>query len=529
MKPYWTNGPCTLYHADARALPLPDESVHMVVTSPPYLGLRNYGIADAIGLEATVEDYVAALVTTFREVWRVLRPDGACWLNLGDSYAGSGKGMNADGTHSDGPKQATNRGSLNVPIRSKQVGRGPGSDRWGGGDWSVAGLAPKNLLLVPARVAIALQADGWWVRSDIVWNKPNPMRESVQDRPTRSHEFVFLLTKSGTPTFWTHRDRPGTRVQPEPDYRWLDQAGGVEYAAEPPQWSEELIDCPDCRGAGWVEVRQGQISMFDGIPALTLTCSRCNYLDAEMPGQVPRWKRVNLWQGHDYFYDPDAVRTEAKDPADALRRISQPNDNNKSVATKERNGLGTRTDKQRGHSRRHAGFNGRWDAMPKAAQQAMGANLLSVWTMATQPFSGAHFATFPEALPGTCILAGTSQRGVCAECGAPWARVSEGTGHINRREAAHVPNNTPSKTDSTGWKPTRVGTLCWRPTCDHDAPVLPAIVLDPFAGSGTTLAVAQRLGRRAVGVDLNPDYLEMASKRIGAVTLPMPRGEAKGA
>ena len=101
MKPYWTNGPCTLYHADARALPLPDESVHMVVTSPPYLGLRNYGIADAIGLEATVEDYVAALVTTFREVWRVLRPDGTCWVNLGDSYAGSGKGMNADGTHAE--------------------------------------------------------------------------------------------------------------------------------------------------------------------------------------------------------------------------------------------------------------------------------------------------------------------------------------------------------------------------------------------------------------------------------------------
>ena len=507
MKPYWTNGPCTLYHADARALPLPDESVHMVVTSPPYLGLRNYGIADAIGLEATVEDYVAALVTTFREVWRVLRPDGTCWVNLGDSYAGSGKGMNADGTHSDGLKQATNRGSLNVPIRSKRVGRGPGSGRWGGGDWPEADMAPKNLLLVPARVALALQADGWWVRSDIVWNKPNPMRESVQDRPTRSHEFVFLLTKSGTPTFWTHRDRPGTRVQPEPDYRWLDQAGGVEYAAEPPQWSDELIDCPDCRGAGWIQVRQGQISMFDGIPALTLNCSRCNHLDAETPGQIPRWRRVNLWRGHDYFYDADAVRVPSIYPNDKRHPKG-------SEGAWQIDGRPTHKRPYGNKTRDPAGVGS--------------SNLLSVWTMATQPFPGAHFATFPEALPETCILAGSSERGVCAACGAPWARVVEGTGHINRREAAHVPNNTPGKTDSTGWKPTRTGTLCWRPTCDHDAPAVPALVLDPFAGSGTTLVVAQRFGRRAVGVDLNPDYLEMASKRIGAVTLPMPWGEVNG-
>ena len=438
--------------------------------------------------------------TTFREVWRVLRPDGTCWLNLGDSYAGSGKGMNADGTHSDGPKQATNRGSLNVLIRSKRVGRGPGSGRWGGGDWPEADMAPKNLLLVPARVALALQADGWWVRSDIVWNKPNPMRESVQDRPTRSHEFVFLLTKSGTPTFWTHRDRPGTRVQPEPDYRWLDQAGGVEYAAEPPQWSDELIDCPDCGGAGWKEVRQGQISMFDGIPALTLNCSRCNHLDAETPGQIPRWRRVNLWQSHDYFYDADAVREPYAASSETDRRD---------------NANGHRLERHYPGAQSNGGTN-------LGGNRAGGANKLTVWSIPTQSFKGSHFATFPETLPERCILAGTSERGVCAACGAPWARVSEGTGHINRREAAHVPNNTPGKTDSTGWKPTRTGTLCWRPTCDHDAPAVPALVLDPFAGSGTTLVVAQRFGRRAVGVDLNPDYLEMASKRIGAVTLPMP-------
>lgn len=161
---------------------LPDESVNCIITSPPYYGLRDYGASGQIGLEDTPAAYVERLVAVFREIRRVLRPDGVCWLNLGDSYAGSGRGLMGDGTPSDrgDAKQGTNRGTT-VGVFNKP-------------DWG--GLAPKNLIGIPWRVAFALQDDGWILRSDVIWHKPNTMPESVTDRPTKAHEYVFLLTKS---------------------------------------------------------------------------------------------------------------------------------------------------------------------------------------------------------------------------------------------------------------------------------------------------------------------------------------------
>ena len=157
---------------------LPDESVQCVVTSPPYWGLRDYGVDGAYGLEPTLDEYIELMVEVFSEVRRVLRKDGTLWLNLGDAYSGSGKGLNGDGSHSVGGKQDTNIGALTAPR--------PGS----------TGLKPKDLIGLPWRVAFALQTDCWWIRSEIIWHKPNPMPESVRDRPTRAHEYVFLLTKS---------------------------------------------------------------------------------------------------------------------------------------------------------------------------------------------------------------------------------------------------------------------------------------------------------------------------------------------
>ena len=531
VKPYWTNGPSTLYRADARAIPLPDESVHCVVTSPPYFGLRDYGLSNwqggdaacrheriaapgasrvdgnmpantnhvkqpwpgavcghcgaeqtkaGIGLEDTLDEYLAALVEVSREVWRVLRPDGTFWLNLGDSYAGS----------------------------------------WGNG------LPPKNLLMVPARVAMALQAEGWYLRRDIIWFKPNSMPESVRDRPTGAHEYIWLFSKSGAQIYWTHREQRGSRSKPRPDYRWVDQAAGIEYPEEPDDWSDELIDCPDCQGAGETEIVSGQISMFDGVPAQVIDCGRCNTQDAETPGQIFRWRRLNLWAGHDYFYDAEAVRqpmkgstfwSQAGGPKDYGQTVNANRSIRKTLET-----VAKRSGKQRGHGRRHEGFNDRWDAMTKAEQQAVGANLRSVWPIAPQPYGGAHFATFPEDLPETCIQAATSAGGVCAECGAPQVRRVVATGHRNSREPAHQPGNTPSKVDSTGWKPTSKPTDDWAPTCEHDSGPVPAVVLDPFAGSGTTLAVAQRLGRQAYGVDLSSEYLDLAVKRIGKVRASEP-------
>ena len=152
---------------------IPDQSIHCCVTSPPYWGLRDYGVPGQLGLEKTPEEYTAKMVEIFREVRRVLRDDGTLWLNLGDSYASDTKGS---GGHN--PKQDSNVGSWTGTIKLNH------------------GIKPKDLVGIPWRVAFALQADGWYLRSDIIWHKPNPMPESVTDRPTKAHEYIFLMSKS---------------------------------------------------------------------------------------------------------------------------------------------------------------------------------------------------------------------------------------------------------------------------------------------------------------------------------------------
>jgi DNA modification methylase len=153
---------------------LADNSVQCCVTSPPYWGLRDYGHDGQIGLEQTPDEYVAEMVAVFREVRRVLKDDGVLWLNLGDSYAGSGKGPagNLGAKHNE--RHLEHKHSAIVPK----------------------GLKPKDLVGIPWKVAFALQADGWWLRQDIIWHKPNPMPESVADRCTKAHEYLFMLTKS---------------------------------------------------------------------------------------------------------------------------------------------------------------------------------------------------------------------------------------------------------------------------------------------------------------------------------------------
>ena len=155
---------------------LPDQSVHTCVTSPPYFGLRDYGREEQIGLEPTPDAFVQRLVEVFREVRRVLRDDGTLWLNLGDSYAAN-RGYQVEQTKG-GPKHG---------IAQAVEGRGQKASDYG--------LKPKDLIGIPWRVAFALQADGWYLRQDIIWHKPNPMPESVRDRCTKAHEYVFLLSK----------------------------------------------------------------------------------------------------------------------------------------------------------------------------------------------------------------------------------------------------------------------------------------------------------------------------------------------
>jgi DNA modification methylase len=153
---------------------LPPDSVHCVVTSPPYWGLRDYGVAGQMGLEKTLDEYIAGMVSVFREVRRVLRSDGTCWVNIGDSYnANSGSGFDTN-----------NDGAARKKVAATRVMQRP------------EGLKPKDLVGIPWMLAFALRADGWWLRQDIIWHKPNPMPESVSDRCTKAHEYIFLLTKS---------------------------------------------------------------------------------------------------------------------------------------------------------------------------------------------------------------------------------------------------------------------------------------------------------------------------------------------
>lgn len=159
---------------------LPDNSINCCVTSPPYYGLRNYGNEKQIGLEKTPEEYIQKLVDVFHEVYRVLQPDGTLWVNIGDSYAGSMKGAAQYPDNAMNYKQGTNRGTLGKATLVKQC----------------TGCKPKDLIGIPWMLAFALRADGWYLRQDIIWNKPNPMPESVTDRCTKSHEYIFLLSKS---------------------------------------------------------------------------------------------------------------------------------------------------------------------------------------------------------------------------------------------------------------------------------------------------------------------------------------------
>lgn len=199
---------------------LADESVHCVVTSPPYWGLRDYGVDGQIGLEQSLGEHIAALVAVFREVRRVLRKDGTVWMNYGDAYASTPNGRSAAATKAVGNDDRTFRDkpiSTVGPIlvhRESDINRaanGKEGYRPGHGASAVAGgtLKPKDRMLLPARMAIALQDDGWWVRDEIVWHKPNPMPSSVKDRTTPAHEMIYMLSKAP----WYYYDSSALREE----------------------------------------------------------------------------------------------------------------------------------------------------------------------------------------------------------------------------------------------------------------------------------------------------------------------------
>jgi DNA modification methylase len=381
---------------------LPSESVQMACTSPPYYGLRSYlpdGHPDKgkeIGLEQSPQEYVAQLVAVFAEIRRVLRKDGTAFLNIGDSYAGSWGNQGRKETR--GTQRPIN-GEMLTPVHD---GRYPAKSSNTGKIPPGWGLKPKDLMMIPNRVAIALQDDGWWVRSEIIWSKAAPMPESVRDRPTCAHEKVWLLTKAAS-----------------------------------------------------------------------------------------------------YFYDADAVR-EPCAPETAARYAAGYKEWGKGQF------LGSPTDKR-----------GSKQITPEQLSAKDGRNLRNVWHLNPEPFPGAHFATMPPTLAERCIKAGTSEKGQCPHCGSPWVRVVEserrpGSSPSRNDAASRRSAGNADRQDAEDGRSHRVVLgSSWSPSCACPAhePV-PQTVLDPFAGAGTTLLVADRLQRHAVGIELNPEYAALARQRL---------------
>lgn len=398
-----------LINANAVRIPLADNSVHMVACSPPYFSIRQYKteankdqeigtelVHDCLGWatgKPCGECYVCAMVTVFREVKRVLRPDGICFINLGDSYAGSG---GAGGDYATGGLKA---GQPKYKGTSKYKN-----------------LPDKNLMGIPWRVALALQADGWILRQDIIWSKPNPMPESVLDRCTKSHEYIFVLAKSKK-----------------------------------------------------------------------------------------------------YFFDGEAIKEPLAEASlgRAARKQKLINKTGKGTLGKQsENGVDT----QHGYAGLALARNGKTGYNLENGTR----NKRSVWHVATRPYKGAHFATYPPTLVEPMIKAGTSEKGCCPQCGAPWQRVLEKNQTNKSNEAGiteMIAKGVPRQKANLYVTKERgtTKTIAWKPGCKcGDLSPKPCLVLDPFAGSGTTLMVAVELGRYGIGLDLSSAYLhEQAEKRVG--------------
>lgn len=405
-----------LINGDARQIPLRDESVHCVVTSPPYWGLRNYGVDDQIGREASQELFVQELVAVFREIWRVLHPSGCVWLNLGDTYV------------------------------------------------------DKHLCGIPWRVALALQTDGWLLRQDVVWHKPNAMPESPNGWRWERHQILTSKLDRGESGQYLH-DAYGKPMAARDGRDFKDQ-------------SEKYTDCPGCSKC---EAHDGYI------------LRRGAWRPTTSHEYVFMLAKSSL-----YFCDREAVAEPTARPGDVQTfggAKSRGNDD-------PRNG-------------------GRSDACAmwgKDIATGETRNKRSVWEIPTAGWPGAHFATFPPDLVEVCVLAGSSERGVCAACGFPWIRVIDKSQPValpdNPNEALPYDAGSGHKhgvNSSTLHKVRIMTTRDWWPSCDCNAgEPIPAVVLDPFAGSGTTVQVARQLGRHGVGLDLSFDYLQTQAKtRLG--------------
>lgn len=393
---------------------LADKSVQLIVTSPPYWGLRSYLPKDhplkalEIGCEPTPEEYVARLVAIFREARRVLRDDGSMWLNCGDSYAAGKCGRDDN--------------SAEARAKFDQYGHGGGIKLQARGNTGVARRAPpgykdKDLIGVPWMLAFALRADGWYLRARCPWMKRNGMPESTMDRPTTVIEDLFLLTKND-------------------DYYYDPEAvrkiGAIRAGTRGAKGSTERA------AVNGVNARPPEYKVYDG---------------------------TRLRRSSDWFFE--TVR----------------------------------------------GLIGDDDGNPLA------------FAVNTKPYKGAHFATFNPELIMPCILSGTSDKGCCSKCGAPFIRIVAKTDipdpsyKGSRFDAGKTGQRDGGDRTQSGERYLKQ-TTGWKPQCECEAGISPCVVLDPFAGSGTVGEVCGETGRDSILIELNPEYHPLIQQRAEKSPLP---------
>jgi DNA modification methylase len=606
-----------LINASAHDTGLDALSVHCIVTSPPYWGLRAYAgeqriewaeveyspmpglpalsipaMTCGLGEESTPEAYIGHMILVMREMWRVLRDDGTCWVNLGDSYAQS------EVRNRQGQSTGTIGDKSRARIALHETGRVLHHT-----------LKPKDLCLIPARFALAAQADGWYVRSAITWCKGNPMPESVRDRPAKATEMIYLLAKSQRYFYDSHAVRVvanGANTGNGKDKIFLKLvAGGTTaggFASQGgdvslyDQWFPYLVlsallttkrvlfqqrdddfgqildafKVPSCRGIG-LGVLASLLPMDASAQVISNVFKHLQIVISDSDLQGESELRVRL-------RSIGAPSVEGNDTAFAIEKASEViskivanaqairdafplnvltecfvniNLVYKSIPLLEcANPLTSQgSDGLIAHSAVQqfpllvklatqqssidvchipSSIVGSPD-MNYTTKEPSGRNLWDWWTVNTTGYSGAHFATWPPKLVEPMILAGTSARGVCGNCLAPWERVVEkpdmkqvdassidrfGTGEagVHRKVGQAYQDWRDANPDvTTGWRPT-----CECPPADP----IPATVLDPFNGSGTSGTVALDLGRAYIGVDISKEYVtELAEERIGGTQI----------
>ncbi len=483
---------------------MPNNLVDMIITSPPYWNLRSYDVDGQIGLEVHPNQYISKMVEVGKELRRVLKPTGSYYINLGDSFWGGG--MKRPGN--DNPFQLETEKQRQF-IKEKLGGKLKPDGKW---------LQPKQLLLIPSRVAIAMQEDGWTLRSDLVWIKNNPMPSPIKDRYNTSYEHVFFFTKDRKYYFDLDAIRVphSSKALPKKEDKIIvtleeglknikgwDNSKAKWSQSDDDHINKQFTDKHDMHydGTGYHPLGRNPNDILE---------SNDNEIQQHIQAVYKKYQSAQreIYIGSKYKDKEGMQATSLTETLTTLRKIAK-----EYISEHQLNGLVAEAILDYAHNNAghplgknpndvyeqskylskeqessvRQGFTK--DRDPADFRNPLGRNPCDVLHVNTQPTKDAHFATFPPTLLEVPMKASCPER-VCKKCGAPKVRITD--------------------FDESGKKIVK-----WEDWCKCDAGYEPGIVLDPFMGSGTTALLAKQMNRRFVGIELNPEYIEMAVKRLG--------------